>query len=101
MNRAMDDSKYGDSKDNSPSDPTQRLTVVFDPNGGTVDETSKLATVGELIGELPIPTREGHGFLGWFTGLGGIHPKGMQVFEDTFVTTDMVILYAHWSEDGE
>lgn len=40
-------------------------TVTFDPNGGTVDITSKDFTVGKSYGSLSIPSREGYEFIGW------------------------------------
>ena len=42
-----------------------KYTVTFDPNGGTVDTTSKVVSVGDTYGDLPTPTREGYTFLGW------------------------------------
>lgn len=41
------------------------VTVTFDPNGGTVSNTSKQVTVGENYGALPIPKRDGYTFKGW------------------------------------
>ena len=41
-------------------------TVKFDANGGTVSPTSKKATYDAALGELPVPTRTGYTFLGWF-----------------------------------
>ena len=52
--------------------------------------------VGELVGELPIPTMKENKFIGWFTDVGGAGPDGVQVHEDIFVTSDMNTLYAHW-----
>ena len=43
----------------------QKYIVTFDPNGGTVDTTSKEVTYGDPYGELPVPTREGYTFVGW------------------------------------
>ena len=40
-------------------------TVTFDPNGGRVDQTSKLVKLNENYGKLPIPTRTGYTFKGW------------------------------------
>ena len=95
INRALNETEYGAS-DNTPSDPVQRIVLTFDPNGGSVDEVSRVAIVGELVGELPTPTMEGNKFVGWFTDVGGDGPDGVQVHEDSFVTSDMNTLYAHW-----
>lgn len=39
--------------------------VTFDPDGGTLSETTKEVSYHEPYGELPTPTREGYTFLGW------------------------------------
>ena len=39
--------------------------VTFDPNGGTLSETTKWVEYNEPYGSLPTPTREGYTFLGW------------------------------------
>ena len=43
----------------------EQITVTFDPQGGTLQETSKNVILGEKYGTLPIPTREGYTFMGW------------------------------------
>ena len=43
----------------------EQITVTFDPQGGTLQETSKNVILGEKYGTLPIPTREGYTFVGW------------------------------------
>ena len=40
-------------------------TVTFDPDGGTLSETTKEVSYHEPYGELPTPTREGYTFMGW------------------------------------
>ena len=68
-------------------------TVTFDPNGGSVDPTSKTVTFDEPYGEMPVPTRTGYDFLGWFTAAEG----GDQVTANTTVTaTTDHTLYAQW-----
>ena len=41
-------------------------TVTFDANGGTLVEGSRKVDEGDAIGELPVPTRDGCEFLGWY-----------------------------------
>ena len=41
------------------------ITVTFDPEGGSVDTTSKQVKFNSIYGELPTPTREGYTFKGW------------------------------------
>ena len=67
-------------------------TVTFNANGGALSEDGAIeAIVDETIGTLPIPTRDGYTFLGWFTAAEG----GEQITESTVVTGNMT-LYAHW-----
>ena len=39
--------------------------TTFDPNGGSLDTTSITTEYGEPLGDLPVPERTGHIFLGW------------------------------------
>ena len=67
--------------------------LSFDANGGTVSKTSALVYYGQKTGELPIPTREGYTFDGWYTAPTG----GSMVTENTPVTScTNYTLYAHW-----
>ncbi len=68
-------------------------TVTFDPNGGTVAESSRGIAPGYKVGTLPIPTRSGHDFLGWFTD----PLEGIEVKETTIINDD-VTFYAHWKK---
>ncbi len=43
-------------------------TVTFDPDGGTVNPTSKTVEIGAAYGALPTPTRAGYDFDGWYLG---------------------------------
>lgn len=70
-------------------------TVTLEPNGGTVNPTTIQCTIGETYGVLPIPTRSGWRFLGWFDAqTGGNQIDGETQFTDTSPTT----LYAQWEE---
>ncbi len=42
------------------------ITVTFDANGGSVTESDKIVTYGQAYGELPVPTRKGYSFGGWY-----------------------------------
>ena len=69
-------------------------TVSFDANGGTCPDSSKSVTYNSAYGTLPIPTRTGYGFDGWFTSAQG----GSAVDADTVMSTaSNHTLYAHWS----
>lgn len=70
--------------------------ITFDANGGNVNTTTKTVTYGETYGELPVPARTGHGFIGWFTAKEG----GDQITATTQVTnTNVQTLFAHWEPD--
>jgi len=69
-------------------------TVSFDPRGGTVTPASKEVRYGEAYGELPVPTRTGGIFLGWFTETGG---GGTRIEAESVVATGQNhTLYASW-----
>lgn len=68
--------------------------VSFDANGGEVDENSRNVRYGMTYGSLPVPTREGYTFDGWYTD----PTDGKAVTEDTVMTSRVNhILYAHWA----
>ena len=70
------------------------ITVTFDPNGGSVEPTTKEVKIGETYGDLPVPTRTGYTFDGWFTDA----QAGDKVEATTTVTaTTAHTLYAHWT----
>ena len=71
--------------------------VTFNPEGGSVNPTTKNvtfdATYGEGEGGWPIPTRTGYNFDGWYKSDGTTLVEGT-----TAVTTaSNLALYAHWS----
>jgi len=69
----------------------ETVRVIFEANGGTVEEMECRVRQGGVIGTLPTPTRAMYTFLGWFTETDG----GDEVTAETVVTADMT-LYAHW-----
>ena len=70
-----------------------KYTVTFDPNQGSVSQTTKTVTYDSTYGELPTPTRPGYIFIGWYTD----KSAGTQVLPTTQVkTADNHFLYAHW-----
>ena len=71
------------------------VNVTFDANGGTVTEASKVVYYTDTFGELPVPTRDYHTFLGWYTSPN----SGTKVEAGTSVSTNAdTILYAHWEK---
>lgn len=79
-----------------PSTPPDSDThvVIFNANGGLVDEASREIAIGTAIGELPVPMQDGFDFAGWWTQLDG----GELVTSDTVVDGEWETLYAHWEE---
>lgn len=45
-----------------------KVDVMFDAAGGTVYKEYKTVDIGSTYGELPIPTRSGYAFNGWYMG---------------------------------
>ncbi|MDE6292085.1 MAG: InlB B-repeat-containing protein, partial [Bacilli bacterium] len=43
-------------------------TITFNAEGGAVEPSTKSVTFNQAYGDLPIPTKEGYKFLGWFIG---------------------------------
>ncbi len=75
--------------------PTLKYTIRFNANGGTVESASIKVTAGKEYGVLPIPTRAGYRFNGWFTSVsGGNKVTSQSIFNGT---TDQT-LYAQWTE---
>lgn len=67
------------------------LDITFDATGGTCDVASKTINMTQGLGSLPIPTRDGYSFVGWFTAPEG----GEQVTAFTRFEEDTTI-YAVW-----
>ena len=69
------------------------INVTFNANGGKVSTSKKAVTVGSKYGSLPIATRSGYVFNGWYTAKSG----GTKVTADSVVTTKSnQTLYARW-----
>ena len=75
-------------------------TVTFNPNGGYVrpEEGTKKVAWGKKYGELPVPTREGFDFDGWYMAAEG----GSQIYATDRMPANIKrqTLYAHWNEHG-
>ena len=69
-------------------------TVSLNANGGSCSTTSKSVTYSSTYGTLPIPTRGGYTFNGWYTASSG----GSKVTSSTIVSaTNNHTLYAQWT----
>lgn len=68
--------------------------VTFDPDGGTVEEESRLVEYNSQYGELPIPVKTGYEFAGWYTDReNGTKVEATSVFKGSAAIT----LYARWN----
>ena len=71
-------------------------TLTFNSNGGSAVGSRSIA-YGEAYGTLPIPTRQGYYFEGWFTSASG----GTKVWETSVMGAGNVTVYAHWGPVGD
>jgi uncharacterized repeat protein (TIGR02543 family) len=70
-------------------------TLSFNPQGGTLNGSSKTVTCGSAVGALPTPVRNGYTFGGWYTELNG---AGMQYAADTvYSIAGDLTLHAKWT----
>lgn len=72
-----------------------KYTVTFNANGGSVSPESAVSQSG-AIENLPVPTREGYKFAGWYSEAA----NGYLVVEgsSTFYPGEDTTLFAHWAE---
>ena len=69
------------------------FNVYFDANSGEVKKESMGVLVDTPYGELPVPTKTGYTFLGWFTEKDG----GERITAESIVAIESdQTLYAHW-----
>ena len=74
--------------------------VTFNPNGGYLNENeiNKTVAFGKEYGVLPIPSRKGYSFNGWFTKKKG----GKKIYgNDIFNSHSDIILYAGWTNSAK
>lgn len=75
---------------------TNELVVTFNPDGGSVNPTSKTVKTSKTYATLPTPTKTGYIFKGWYTAKNG---GGTKITSSTTVTaTSSHTLYASWEE---
>lgn len=71
------------------------VDVIFETDGGEINITEKTVTYGKTYGELPLPTKQGYEFVGWYYFPDGF---GQPVTEDSEVIyTENHTLYAKWA----
>lgn len=73
-------------------------TVTFDSQGGDIEFANKEVTNGSTYGSLPIATKKGYGFDGWYTAASG----GNRITSETVVNlTGNQTLYARWKAESK
>ena len=73
---------------------TQNMTVTFEPNDGTVSQTTRSVQQGTAVGTLPTLTRPDFVFLGWFSTPG---PTGGTQFTASSVINANTTMWARWT----
>jgi len=72
----------------------QTFTLTFNPNGGTVNPTSRNVQSGVALGTLPTPTNMvNHTFVGWFTTSAA--SGGTQITANNNIASNMTV-WARW-----
>ncbi|MBR6514989.1 MAG: InlB B-repeat-containing protein [Clostridia bacterium] len=71
-------------------------TVTFVANGGYCEKTVETVTHGQSSVILPMPTRAGYIFEGWWDSPEG----GTRMKHNTVCTTADTVLYAHWRKNN-
>ena len=70
------------------------VSIYFNANGGSLNQSSKVVYYGQTYGALPVPSLSGYSFKGWYTSPNG----GGLISENSNVDiTSSIMLYAHWS----
>lgn len=69
-------------------------TITWNSTGGTCAQTETVLPSGFPLGVLPVATKEGYTFKGWFTA----ESSGTQITTETIATND-VTYYAQWTRN--
>lgn len=73
----------------------REFTVTFNPEGGIVSPTTLPVRYNLTYGSMPIPTKQGYSFDGWWTATGG---TGTRITESSvYLTLNNRTLYAKWN----
>ena len=75
-----------------------QFNVTFDAQGGTSRVKSRDYSFGLAMGELPVPTRTDHTFIGWYSRPDA---NGELYTSSTVMPRSTVTLYAGWLQNGK
>ena len=76
---------------------SREYTLIFNANGGTVSQASRVAYNGAPIGALPTASRNGYTIAGWYTAASG---GSLVTGDSTFNSSTSVTVYAHWTPNS-
>lgn len=69
--------------------------LIFNPNGGSCSTKSTSHVFDTVIGQMPVPTRKGYTFAGWYSKAEGGNPiRDTMRYNAPFDVT----VYAHWNK---
>lgn len=75
----------------------KQYILSFDTNGGTISEGSRTVLEGNVVGKLPIPTKDGYEFYGWYNNISS-EEKYYLFNSDNKITKDTTLI-ACWGPD--
>lgn len=93
-------SMKGDSSSGG-STQVEYATVLFDPNGGEINGSTALAYESTVVGKtldlsvIPLPTRSGFTFSGWYT-TSSFNPNAGKITDLTPILNKNLTVYAWW-----
>ena len=70
------------------------VTTTFHAMGGSVSPSYTLNVVGSTYGTVPVPTKSGYVFMGWFPEP---YVEGIEITGNSIVPSENVTVYAHWA----
>lgn len=72
--------------------------ILFDARSGKCSTESKYVNCGDIVGTLPVPTRNGYQFMGWYTKT---KCNGVKYTSTTVMPEMDITLYAGWKKVTE
>lgn len=79
----------------------KQYILSFDTNGGTISEGSRTVLEGNVVGKLPIPTKEGYRFYGWYAISNGTDWQTSYLILGSSIMTQDLKIVASWGPSVE